>query len=100
MTMTFHISEGLLIERALFVAAMILVFGLISIGGLYVLRQRMMPARDSASALQVALPLGSKVEAEALARFLERIGRGGRVEIAVHEPQSQTHQEVAPSTRE
>jgi hypothetical protein len=100
MTMTFHISEALLIERALFVAAMILIFGLISIGGLYLLRLRMMPARSSASSLQAALPLGGKDEADALARFLERFGRSGRVEITVHEPQTQTHQEVAPSTRE
>jgi hypothetical protein len=40
MTMTFHIGEALLIERAVFVAAVILIFGLVSIGGLYLLRRR------------------------------------------------------------
>jgi hypothetical protein len=100
MTMTFHISEALLIERTLFVAAMILMFGFLSIGGLYLLRRRMMPARSSASSLQDALAPAGKDEAEAIVRFIERLSGGGRVELAVREPQSQTHQEVAPSTRE
>jgi|SRR5579862_214126 len=100
MTMTFHISEALLIERALFVSSMILIFGFVSIGGLYLLRRRMMPARNSASSLQDALPLGGKDEAEVIVRFIERLSGSGRAELAVREPQSQTHQEVAPSTRE
>jgi hypothetical protein len=100
MTMTFHINEALLIERALFVAAMILIFGLISIGGLYLLRRRMIPARSSASFLQDALPPGGKDEAEAIARFVERLNRSGWADLRVREPQTETHQEVAPSTRE
>jgi hypothetical protein len=93
--MTFHISEALLIERALFVSSMILIFGFMSIGGLYLLRRRMMPARSSASSLQDTLALSGKDKAETIARALERL----RVELAVHEPQTQTHQEVEPSTR-
>jgi hypothetical protein len=100
MTMTFHISEALLIERTLFVSSMILIFGFMSIGGLYLLRRRMMPARSSASSWQDVLALSGKDEAETIARVLERLSRSGRVEIAVHEPQTQTHQEVEPSTRE
>ena len=105
MTMTFHISEALLIERTLFVSSMILIFGFMSIGGLYLLRRRLMPARSSASSLQDALPLGRKDEVEAMVRFIERLSRSGLVDIGraglvAHEPQTQAHQEVAPSTRE
>jgi hypothetical protein len=98
--MTFHISESLLIERALFISSMIVMFGLISIGGLYLLRRRMMPARSSASSLQDALPLGGKDEAETIARLIERLSRNGWPNFAAHEPQTRTHQEIAPPTRE
>jgi hypothetical protein len=100
MTMTFHISDALLIERALFVAAMILIFGLISIGGLYLLRQRMIPARSPASSSpDASLQLGGKDEVETIARLVERLG-SGRLNVTVREPQTQTRQEAAPSTRE
>ena len=39
--MTFHISEALLIERAIVVSGTILLFGLVSIGGLLLLRRIM-----------------------------------------------------------
>lgn len=38
--LNFHIGEPLLIERAIVVALTIIVFGLFSIGGLYLLRHR------------------------------------------------------------
>jgi hypothetical protein len=104
MTMTFHISEALLIERALFVAAMILIFGLISIGGLYLLRRRIMPARNTAPSLQEALagldqagPATTQVEA--MARIVEAIARILEPEHKEQQSQTQTRQEVAPSTR-
>ena len=100
MTMTFHISEALLIERTLFVSSMILIFGFMSIGGLYLLRRRMMPARSSASSWQDVLALSGKDEAETIVRVLERLSRSGRVELAAREPQTQMHQEDEPSTRE
>ena len=37
--MTFHISQSLLIERTIVISITILLFGLISIGGLWLLRR-------------------------------------------------------------
>ena len=78
MTMTFHISEALLIERALFVTAMILIFGFMSIGGLYLLRRWLLPARSLTPSLQEASagldqfgPAATQVEA--IARLLVRL---------------------------
>jgi|HubBroStandDraft_1064217.scaffolds.fasta_scaffold649655_2 hypothetical protein len=98
MTMTFHISEALLMERALFVGAMILIFGLISIGGLYLLRRRIEPVRGSAPAWQNASAVG-RDEAEAFARVLVRLS-GGKPEREEHGSQTQAQQETARSGRE
>jgi hypothetical protein len=47
--MTFHIGEALLIERAITIAVTIVAFGLMSIGGLYLLRPRRLASRQSGS---------------------------------------------------
>jgi hypothetical protein len=64
MTITFHISETLLVERALVVIATILIFGLISIGGLYLLRRRIQPSPSSNAPWELLLEKLEEVRLE------------------------------------
>jgi hypothetical protein len=48
MTVTLHIGEALLVDRAIVVGVAILVFGFISIGGLYLLRRLLPPTQNEA----------------------------------------------------
>jgi hypothetical protein len=49
--MTFYISEMLLVERAIVVSATILLFGLVSTGGLWLLRRNSVETNASSSEL-------------------------------------------------
>jgi hypothetical protein len=76
-TFTIHISEALLLERAIVVSAVILIFGFISIGGLWLLRRRL------ASSISVRTATKSEPsiqEQEALVTYVDQIAALARRE--------------------